>query len=120
MNNQREIITETRESYYPDDIISIKNFDLDEVLEYEKPYQNNSIYCVAYKLAHGERSTHIHLDKYDRDIFLSLFHPDKKCGSYLIGSSIFLVKESIFQILIFITPQKLVLSQIMICLLKKY
>ena len=41
--------------YYPNDIINIKDCDLDKILVYERPYEKNTfIYHVAYKILHGE------------------------------------------------------------------
>ena len=49
MNNLREINIKNRGCYCPNNMIYIKDLDLDKILVYEKQYQNISIYNVAYK-----------------------------------------------------------------------
>ena len=85
MSSLREINTENQRLYYPGNKINIKDLDLDKILVYERPYQNNFIYRFAYKTTHGVRPLHISFDKvfkyiakYDTDLYLSLFHPHKK------------------------------------------
>lgn len=59
----REINIKYCKHYYPDAIINIKDLDLDKILVYARPYQNNNfIYCVEYKIPHVEKPLNISFD----------------------------------------------------------
>ena len=74
MSSLREINIKYYACFYTDDIINIKDLELDKILVYKKPYKNSFISCIAYKMPHNELSLHI---TFDRVKYL-LFRPSKK------------------------------------------
>ena len=102
MSSRREINIKYYACFYTDDIINIKDLELDKILVYKKPYQNSFISCIAYKIPHNELSLHItfdrvngYVEKSDRDkIYYSVLAKNmKQC---LIESKTFLAKKVIF------------------------
>ena len=84
MSSLREINIKYYACFYTDDIINIKDLELDKILVYKKPYKNSFISCIAYKIPHNELSLHItfdrvngYVEKPDRDKHL-LFRPSEK------------------------------------------
>lgn len=55
MDELKEIDMKNHGHYYPDDIINIKDRDLDKILVCEKLYQNHFIYSFARKIPHDEK-----------------------------------------------------------------
>ena len=51
----KQINIENRTSYYFDDIIKIKDSDLDNILIDEKSYENILIYNISYKTLIGSK-----------------------------------------------------------------
>ena len=51
--------------YYFDDIIKTEDFDLDNILIYEKSYENISIYNISYKSLIDSKPLRITFDKID-------------------------------------------------------
>ena len=85
MSSLREINIKYHGHYYPDGIINFKDLNLGMKLVYERPYQNDFIYCVAYKISNCEKPMHISFDAVDECIvklgrikYLSLFYPNEK------------------------------------------
>ena len=47
-NKAKDIDMKNRTYYFFDDIVSIKNFDPNNIKTDEKPYKNILIYCIGY------------------------------------------------------------------------
>ena len=82
MSCLRKIIIKNHGRYYPDDMKNIKDLDFDKFLVYVRPYQNNIIYRVAYKIPHSVHisfdAVNVYIEKRGRNQNLSLFHPNEK------------------------------------------
>ena len=46
----KEIDIKNRTCYYFDDIIKIEDFDINNILMYEKPFENIFVYNISYKV----------------------------------------------------------------------
>ena len=61
----KEIDIKNYTCYYFDDIIKTEDFDLDNILIYEKSYENISVYNISYKSLIDSKSLRITFDKID-------------------------------------------------------
>ena len=62
----KEIDIKHRTCYYFDDIIKIVNFDFDNILLDEKPYENILVYDISYKTLIGAKPLRIRFEKVSR------------------------------------------------------
>ena len=62
----KEIDIKNRTCYYFDDIIKIVNFDFDNILLDEKPYDNILVYDISYKTLIGAKPLRIRFEKVSR------------------------------------------------------
>ena len=102
MSSVREINIKYHRDCYSDDIINIKDFDLNKILVCEKPYQNNLVYRIANNFSVLILIKYIDILKSSENGYLELFHLEKKLKD-LIESNILLVKKIIFQMFIIAT-----------------
>ena len=79
-NELKKVPIKNRASYYFDDIIKLKDFDLDNILIDKKSYENILIYDIPYKTLIGSKPLLVRFDKtdgiiriYDRTRYLTLF-----------------------------------------------
>ena len=75
--------------YYSDDIIKIEDYNFDNILIDEKPYENISVYNISYKTLIGAKPLRIRSDKvkgfirvYDGTKYLVLFSSEKYDAIY--------------------------------------
>ena len=61
----KEIDIKNRRCYYFDDIIKIKDFDLDNILIDEKSYENILVLNISYKILIDSRPLHIRFNEID-------------------------------------------------------
>ena len=61
----KEINIKNCTCYYFDDIIKFQDFDLDNILTDEKPYENIFVYNISYNTLIGVKSLHIRFNKMD-------------------------------------------------------
>ena len=61
----KEIDIKNRRCYYFDDIIKIKEFDLDNILIDEKSYENILVLNISYKILIDSRPLHIRFNEID-------------------------------------------------------
>ena len=78
MSSVREINIKYHRHYYSDDIINIKDFDLNKILVCEKPYQNNLVYRIANNFSVLILIKYIDILKSSENRYLELFHLEKK------------------------------------------
>ena len=79
-NELKKVSIKYRECYYFDDKIKFKDFDLDNILLDEKPYDNVLVYNISNKDLIGSKPLRISFDKidgfirvHDRTRYLVLF-----------------------------------------------
>ena len=79
-NELKQVPVKSSTSYYFDDIIKLKDFDLDNILIDKKSYENILIYDIPYKTLIGSKPLRVRFDKtdgiiriYDRTRYLTLF-----------------------------------------------
>ena len=85
-NNKFKVIDTKNHAFYNfDNIISINDIDIDNILLDEKSYKNNLIYDFAYKTPYVAKPLRIIFDKvkgyiwkYDGTKYVALFHSDEK------------------------------------------
>ena len=84
-NELKKSSIKNRTCYYFDDIFKLEDFDLDNILIYEKSYEDILIYDISYKTLIGSKPLRIRFDKtdgiiriYDRSRYLTFFGA-KKC-----------------------------------------
>ena len=53
MNNLKEIDIKNRTCYYFDDITKIEDFDFNDILSYEKSFENILVYNISCKVLIG-------------------------------------------------------------------
>ena len=83
-NELKNVLIKNRTCYYFDDIIKLKDFDIDNILIDKKSHENILIYDISYKTLIGAKSLRIRFDKIDRFIriydgtrYLTLFGSEK-------------------------------------------
>ena len=85
----KEINIKNTTCYYIHGVIEIEYFDFDNILLYEKTYENISFYEISYKTLTGAKLLHIKFDKvdgltrvYDGAMYLILFGAQKYDAIY--------------------------------------
>ena len=88
-NELKNVRIKNRTCYYFDDIIKLKDFDIDNILIGKKSHENILIYDISYKTLIGAKSLRIRFDKIDRFIriydgtrYLTLFGSEKYDAIY--------------------------------------
>ena len=62
-NEFKKVCMKNRKCYYFDDILKLKDFDIDNILIDEKSYENILIYEITYKTLINLNPLRIRLDK---------------------------------------------------------
>ena len=62
-NEFKKVCMKNRKCYYFDDILKLKDFDIDNILIDEKSYENILIYEITYKTLIDLNPLRIRLDK---------------------------------------------------------
>ena len=88
-NEFRKVCIENCTCYYFDDIIALKDFDIDNILIDKKPYENILIHDISYKTLIDTKPLRISFNKidgfiriYDVTRYLTLFGSEKYDGIY--------------------------------------
>ena len=85
----KEIDIKSRTCYYFNNMIKTEDFDFNNTLIDEKPYENILVYSISYKILIDSEPLHIIFDKiegfirvYDGTCYLVLFRSEKYYSIY--------------------------------------